>query len=505
MSFLSLSLSRLKTLPFQKGKDLLALASSLVRQLLSGAELLSTRQFLGGAHLLIQDQLLGDEHTLNQNWYNGVRPFLDDTSSHQASLPQHEDRPGPWGRVLMELPDHDRFQHRYVLGKTGTGKSTLLGAMMLDDIARGDGLFYVDPHGEDADRLLERIPPARRADTILFDPSDDENVCPINLLADVAPDWRPFVASSLVDTFKSIWGYDMLATPVMDQYLYNSVAALLEAPDATLMDIRFMLTSQNFRDRTIDHVCDPAIRAFWQNDFASLNERDRRETARSTLNKIGALLADPRMRGVIAYPKSMIRIEDILEQQKILIARLPQGRLGLQKTQMLGSLLLARFHMAVLARQGRKPFHIYLDECHHFAPGTLTEMLSGIRKFGVSLTLCHQYISQLMPRLREAILGTVGTKIVFRVGLADAEALRHEFPVNPVWHAVSETPPYQAQISLPSGRSSLKLEAGQQGSGSLETAKRIRAFSRRHHTIKRTRVERHVARRFHEAEGTVKA
>ena len=199
------------------------------------------------------ETVCGRSPQMGTDWYNWFGLFLDDTSSHHGPLPQHEPRRGPWGRVLMELPNHYRFQHRHILGKTGTGKSTLLRAMMLDDLARGDGLFYVDPHGEDADRLIDHIPPARRADTILFDPSDDENVCPINLLADVAPDWRPFVASSLVDTFKSIWGYDMLATPVMDQYLYNSVAALLEAPDATLMDIRFMLTSQNFRDRTIDH------------------------------------------------------------------------------------------------------------------------------------------------------------------------------------------------------------------------------------------------------------
>ena len=290
----------------------------------------------------------------------------------------------------MELPNDYRFQHRHILGKTGTGKSTLLRAMMLDDLARGDGLFYVDPHGEDADRLIDHIPPARRADTILFDPADEENAAPINLLADVAPQWRPFVASSMVDTFKSIWGYDTLATPVLDQYLYHSVAALLEMPGSTLMDIRFMLTSEAFRERVLAQVTDPAIRAFWQGDFAALTEREKRETTRSTLNKVGALVADPRMRGVIGYPKSMIRIEEVLEQGKILIARLPQGRLGLQKTQMLASLLLARVHMAALSKPPTTPFHVYLDECHHVAPGTLAEMLSGIRKFNVSLTLCHQ-------------------------------------------------------------------------------------------------------------------
>lgn len=398
----------------------------------------------------------------------------------------------------MELPDKHRFQHRTIIGKSGTGKSTLLRAMMLNDIARGDGLFYVDPHGEDADRLVEHVPSKRRTDVILFDPADDDNAAPINLLADVKPEWRPFVAASMVDTLKSLWGYDTLATPVLDQYLYNAIAALIEMSGATLIDIHFMLTSDQFRSQVLDHLTDPAILSFWQKEFEQMNERERRETARSTLNKIGAFVADPRMRGVIGYPKSMIRLEEVLEQGKILIAKLPQGKLGLQKTRMLGSLLLARLHMAALARHKKKPFHIYLDECHQFAPGTLAEMLSGIRKFNVSLTLCHQYIAQLTPQLRDAILGTVGTKIVFRVGLADAEALRHEFPIDQLAFSVAETPLHVAEVTSPDGRYQLRLENDAGRTPNPNTARRIRAHSRRHHTIKRQRVERFVARRFRE-------
>ncbi len=399
----------------------------------------------------------------------------------------------------MELPNEHRFQHRYMLGKTGTGKSTLLRAMMLDDIARGDGLFYCDPHGEDADRLIEHIPSTRRSDVILFDPSDNENVTPINLLADVEPEWRAFVASSMVDTFKSIWGYDNLATPVLDQYLHNTIAALLCVPGSTLMDIRFMLTNERFQKWVTRRVVDPAIRAFWQQDFAALSERERRETTRSTLNKIDALITDPRMRGVIGYPKSLIKLEKVLSERTILIAKLPQGRLGLQKTKILASLLIARLHMAALARQDDKPFHLYLDECHHLAPGTLCEMLSGIRKFHISLTLCHQYFAQLTPQLRSAILGTVGTKIMFRVGLADAEALRFEFPMNQVVVSIAETPMHCAEILSPTKRYRLKVSENELGRADLETARCICAFTRRHYTIKRQKVERYVARRFGEA------
>lgn len=401
----------------------------------------------------------------------------------------------------MELADSYRFQHRYILGKTGVGKSTTLLALMRADLERGDGLFYIDPHGGDADRLLEHVPPSRRMDVILFDPSDIAHPAPINLLEGVGPDWRPFVASSVLDTFKSVWGYDRLSTPVMDQYLYNSAAALLDAPDGTLTGIKLMLTRAAFRERVLAHVRDPIIRDFWERDYAAMPERERRETARSTLNKIGMLLADPRIRNTIGYPRSAIDIDRVLCEGKVLIARLPQGKLGLQKTAMLGALLLARIHAAALMRGERgQPFHIYLDEAHHFGTGTLIEMLSGVRKFGVSLTLCHQYIGQLSTPLRDAVLGAVGTKLVFRVGLADAEALRHEFPEDRINFTVAELRPFQARVSSPNGLAFIRRTPGPPEGGSRVRADRIRHFSRRHHTRSRRTVEGYIHALLTEAE-----
>lgn len=406
----------------------------------------------------------------------------------------------------MELDERYRFQHRYILGKTGVGKSTTLLALMRGDLERGDGLFYIDPHGGDADRLLAHVPPSRRTDVILFDPSDIAHPAPINLFEGVAPDWRPFVASSVVDTFKSVWGYDRLSTPVMDQYLYNSAAALLDAPDGTLMGIKLMLTRDGFRERVLGHVCDPIVRDFWERDYAAMPERERRETARSTLNKIGMLLADPRIRNTIGYPRSAIDIDWVLAEGKVLIARLPQGRLGLQKTAMLGALLLARVHAAALMRgEGGRPFHVYLDEAHHFGTGTLIEMLSGIRKFGVSLTLCHQYIDQLSAPLREAVLGAVGTKIVLRVGLADAEALRHEFPEDRIHFTVAELRPFQARVSSPYGLAFIRQTPRPPEGGSPAEADRIRRYSRRHHTRARRKVERYIHRLLTEPERGTRA
>ena len=381
----------------------------------------------------------------------------------------------------MDLDPAHRFQHRYILGKTGVGKSTLMLALMLEDIAAGDGLFYIDPHGEDADRLLEYIPESRRRDVILFDPSHLDQPQPINVLADVAPEWRPFIATSIVDTFKSVWGYDGMATPVLDQVLYNATAALLEAPKATLFGIWRMLIDEPYRTTVLEHVSDPVVSDFWIREFASLSPREQRETTRSTLNKIGMLMADPRLRATFGRARSAIDLPGILNG-KIMIARLPQGRLGLSKTRAIGAILLARLHAATLAREGRQPFHIYLDECHHFGTGTLIEMLSGVRKFGISLTLCHQYLDQLQVPLRNAVLGSVGTKIVFRVGLADAEALKHELPVNSVMHSVAETPPFRARVSTPAGEFMSPRLPTLPNERSKKGAERIRRLSRRHYS-----------------------
>ncbi len=219
------------------------------------------------------------------------------------------------------------------------------------------------------------------------------------------------------------------------------------------------------------------------------------------------LIADPRLRNTIGYPKSVFAFDAVL-RGKILIARLPQGRLGLQKTRMLGALLLARIDAAALARTTRTSFHIYIDECHHFATATPIEMLSGIRKFNVSLTLCHQYVNQLPPRMRDAVLGTVGTKIVFRVGQADAEALRHDFPVDGLFSSVADTPPFGMQIVTPHERVAIdpppRSGEGKDGfvadiARRTETARKVRNFSRRHHTVSRKRVEVRIAARQDEA------
>ena len=319
-----------------------------------------------------------------------------------------------------------RFSHTWVLGKTGYGKSTALENWAIEDILNGDGVAFFDPHGDSIDTILLHIPPERQNDVVLFDLSDRNYPIGLNVLHGVSEIDRPFVASSIVDTFKSIWADSW--GPQLEQLLYNGVAALIEVPDGTLVGLKYLLTSARYRKEVLTFVTDSVIRDFWKTDFEiHMPEREQRQRTLSTLNKIGALISDPRVRNVIGQPVSTLRLSTILEQNQILLVKLPQGKLGIQKAALVGALLMGQLHLAGLARCSVKPFHIYADEAHHFGTRSLEEMLSGIRKRHISLTLAHQYVDQLSPTLKSALLGTVGTVVAFRLGARDALELQSEF------------------------------------------------------------------------------
>ncbi len=319
-----------------------------------------------------------------------------------------------------------RFTHTWVLGKSGAGKPTAFLRWLVDDINAGDGVAFFDLHGDAADELLNYIPPHRRGDVLFYDPSDRDYPIGFNLLDTVPQHNKPFVASSVVDTFKSIWGYSW--GPQLEMFLYASTAALLDVPNSTLLGIKFLLTSPAYRKHVLESVQDPAIRDFWETDFEKhMPEREQRERTLSTLNKIGAIISDPLIRNSVGQPRTAIDFKSILDHQRILIVSLPQGQLSITKASLIGALLLSNLHLTALGRTNRRPFHVYVDECHHFGTATLTEMLSGIRKFGVSLVLGHQYIDQVPKDFRAALIGTTGTLVSFRVGVTDAEILRQEF------------------------------------------------------------------------------
>ena len=232
---------------------------------------------------------------------------------------------------------------------------------------------------------------------------------------------RPLVASNLLDTFRSVWGYEGMSTPVFDQYLYNSLAALLDTPNGTLLGVKFLLTTR-YRDEVLQYVTDPVVKDFWENDFASMPEEDKRTSVQSTVNKFQTLMADARVRNCLGQTRGL-SLKDIVDRKKILLVRLPRYSLGLQKTKILGSLLISML----------PPCKLFIDDAHLFQTPTLVELFSR-----GEVTIAHQYLSQFDRETQDALFGNAVTKTAFRTGIKDAEILKREFYVDNLAFDLSE-------------------------------------------------------------------
>jgi hypothetical protein len=314
---------------------------------------------------------------------------------------------------FYEIDGSQRLRHIYVLGATGTGKSTTLLNWISKDIRAGLGCFFLDPHGQDAERLMELIPPERRRDVIYFNPA--EFPIGFNVLDGVPENRRAFVASTIVDTFKSVW--KLTNAPNVEMFVYAAVAALLETPGSTLLGLNYILTSPRYREQVLRKIVDPVVRDFWANTFEKhMTEREQRDRSLSTINKIFTLIADPAFRNCLGQ-HSAFDFKQVIAERKIFIASLPHGSLGIEKSSIIGSFLLASLHIAALQRaDDLSVFPVYIDEFHHFGNRTAMEMAAGLRKFGVSLCVAHQYMAQVSPEMRAAILGTFGTIVAFQIG-----------------------------------------------------------------------------------------
>lgn len=322
---------------------------------------------------------------------------------------------------------------------SGVGKSTLLKQNIITAISKGHGVFYLDPHGHDTDELLHHIPKFRRNDVILFDPSREEVVA-FNPLEDI--DNIPLAVSILLDTIKDAWGYGDMPTPTMDMYLYFSLS-LLAINHETLVELPKVLTDKAYRACLLENVSDTVISDFW-NVFDGMTGKEQRAEISSTLNKALMLIADPRVRCALSYPKSSFTCSEVVAG-KIFLARLPQGQLSKGRTALLGSILVSLMHQACLSRDPAVPFEFFLDECHLIAPSVVKEMLSGVRKFNVHLTLAHQYIDQLDKDYFSAVLGNCASLTVFRTSMDDAKRLEDRFGVNQLSISFQELEPFTAR------------------------------------------------------------
>lgn len=345
----------------------------------------------------------------------------------------------------------DRRAHLYLLGKTGTGKSTLLESLMLDDIKKGYGFTLLDPHGDLVKRVKARIPWSRRDDVIDFDAADKNQPYGFNPLANVGVDKRPLACSGLIQVFKHLWSDSW--GPRLEYILRNCLLSLLDYPNADLSDILKLLSDKGFRRKVIPFITNNQIKEFWIKEFDKYPERLRAEAISPIQNKVGAFLIHPLLNRILTNPKKPLKLRRMMDEGKILLVNLAKGSIGEDISNLLGSLLISRFDLAALSRADtpedqRSDYTLYLDEFHSFTTQSLVLMLSELRKYRLSLVLAHQYLTQLEPSIKDAVLGNVGTIIIFRIGASDAEVFAQEFAPDFKISDFTNLPNYRIYLKL---------------------------------------------------------
>ncbi|HYC34416.1 MAG TPA: type IV secretion system DNA-binding domain-containing protein, partial [Candidatus Paceibacterota bacterium] len=336
-------------------------------------------------------------------------------------------------RLKFGIKTKDRSKHMYVIGKTGMGKSTLLENLAVQDIKAGHGMAFIDPHGKTADLLLDYIPEERINDVLYFAPFDLDFPVSFNVMEDVGADKRFLVANGLMSTFKKIWVDAWSAR--MEYILNNILLALLEYPESTIIGVNRMLADETYRNKVVEYVTDPAVKAFWVDEFAKYGPKYMQEAGAAIQNKIGQFISNPLIRNIVGQPKSTFDFRKMMDEGKIIIINLSKGRVGESNANLLGGMIITKIYLAAMSRadvpdrmlQQLPNFYLFVDEFQNFANESFADILSEARKYKLNLIVAHQYIEQMTEEVRAAIFGNVGTMIVFRVGAFDAEFLEKEF------------------------------------------------------------------------------
>lgn len=328
--------------------------------------------------------------------------------------------------------NEDRLRHLYVIGKTGTGKSSLFVSMISQDIANGEGVAVLDPHGETIERVLERIPDNRVEDVIYFDPSDTEMPIGLNLLEIDDPSQKNLMASGLVSAIKQ--HFDFSWGPRLEYLLNYAVLTLLEVPGTTMLGITRLLEDQNYQNYILHFVKDPLVKKFWEEEFKQMkgNQKLVTEAISPIQNKVNRFLASTTIRNILGQRNSTIDFWDAMNSKKIILINLAKGKIGPDNANLLGALLVSRIQFYALQRakipyEKRTPFYLYVDEFQNFATGSFEEILSESRKYKLGLHLTHQFTAQLPEELLSAVFGNVGTIMTFALGAPDAKELAKEF------------------------------------------------------------------------------
>ena len=323
----------------------------------------------------------------------------------------------------------DRRRHVYILGKSGTGKSTLIANMAINDIRHGEGMALVDPHGDTAEHLLDYIPAERINDVAYLDPSVKDKSFRMNPLYVKNPAYRELVASGIVSIFSKLYGNSW--GPRLEYILRNTLLTLVCKDGSTLLDVPRILTNRAFREDYLKFVTDPVLLNFWHDEYDKYSEKFQSESISAILNKVGQFLTSPTIRHIISHPSSTVDFEEMMNQGKIVLLNLPQGKIGEDNAALLGAMFISQIQIAAMNRANipeseRKDFFLYVDEFQNFATTSFIKILSEARKYRLNLILANQYTAQLPEEIQKAIFGNAGTLMSFVVGADDANRLMNE-------------------------------------------------------------------------------
>lgn len=353
---------------------------------------------------------------------------------------------------LFGIKQADRLSHSYIIGKTGTGKTTLLANMLSQDIKSGRGFALLDPHGELAEKVASLVPENREQDLIYIDVADPSLQVGYNPLKQVSPQYRALVASGIIETFKKL--YDSKSWGVkIEHILRNVLLTLLDQPKTDFSDVAKILRDKDFRRSCIANVNNVEIKAFWQDEFEKYHQFTRANMIAPVLNKLSAFLSNPVARKVLVENTRQVSFRQAMDQGKIVIINLAKGKIGEDVSTLLGGLMLNSLALAAFSRadtpeENRLPFMVYVDEFQTFTTLSLANMLSELRKYRVGMVLANQYLFQLEPQVSEAVLGNVGTLVSFRLGVKDAQYMAKEFHPRFDFDDIINLPNYNIYLKL---------------------------------------------------------
>lgn len=337
----------------------------------------------------------------------------------------------------IHMAREDRVRHMYVIGQTGTGKTTILKNMIIQDIQNGDGCCFIDPHGSDIEDILANIPPERIDDVIYFDPAYTARPMGLNMLEYDAnyPEQKTFVVNELLAIFNKLFDMKTAGGPAFEQYFRNSALLVMEDPasGSTLLEIGRVLADKDFRDLKLSRCKNPIIKQFWDNAEKTSGEQSLANFVPYVTNKFDVFVSNDIMRPIIAQQESVFNFRKVMDEKKILLVNLSKGRLGDINANLIGLILVGKIQMAALSRvdilgkEKVNDFYLYIDEFQNVTTDSIASILSEARKYRLSLNIAHQYISQLEEGIKNAVFGNVGSMAVYRVGVEDAEFLAKQF------------------------------------------------------------------------------